>query len=71
MSEQIYFILILIFVIIVLSQVIVRMYRLENTKVKNAIFYFRMLLGFLIAMLIYSVFAILKGLDILGSFFGK
>ena len=71
MSEKIYFVLILIFFIIVLSRFIVRMYRLDNKKTKNAIFFFRVVLGFLIAMLIYAVIGIFKGQDIIESIFGK
>jgi len=71
MNEQIYLILILVFVIFALSRFIVRLYKSENPKTKNAIFYFRMLLGFLIAMIIYAMIGVLRGQDVIGRFFGK
>ena len=71
MNDQIYFVLILIFIIIILSRFIVRLYRLENAKAKSAIYYFRMLLGFLIAMLIYTIVGMIRGQDIIGNFFGR
>jgi len=71
MSDQLYFVLILFFVVLALSRLIVRLYRSENPKTKNAIFYFRILLGFLIAMLIYTLFGVLRGQDVIGKIFGK
>jgi len=71
MNDPIYLILILIFVIFALSRFIVLLYKSENTKAKSAILYFRMLLGFLIAMLIFSIIGILKGQDVVGKLFGK
>ena len=71
MNDQIYFVLILIFIILILSRFIVRLYRSENSKAKNAIFYFRMLLGFLIAMLIYTIVGMISGQDIIENFFGR
>ena len=71
MNEQIYLILILFFVIFALSRFIVRLYKSENPKAKNAVFYFRMLLGFLIAMIIYTMIGVLRGQDVIGRFFGK
>lgn len=71
MSDQIYLILILIFIIVVLSRFIVRLYKSENQKSKSAIFYCRMLLGFLIAMLIYTIIGAVRGQDVLGNFFGS
>jgi len=70
MNEQIYLILILIFIIIVLSRFIVRLYNTDHPRAKNAIFYFRMLLGFLIAMTIYIVVELVRGHNVLEKFFG-
>jgi len=70
LSDQIYLILILVFVILLLSKFIVKLYNSNNPKVKNAIFYFRMLLGFLIAMTIYIVIEIIRGHNVLEKFFG-
>ena len=69
MNDQIYLILILIFIIIVLSKFIVRLYKTEHPKTKTAIFYFRMLLGFLIAMTIYIIIQVIKGRNVLEKFF--
>ncbi len=71
MSDQLYFVLILLLVVLALSRLIVRLYQSENPKAKNAILYFRMLLGFLIAMLIYTLFGVLRGQDVIGKIFGK
>jgi len=71
MNDQLYFVLILILVVLALSRLIVRLYQSENPKAKNAILYFRMLLGFLIAMLIYTLFGVLRGQDVIGKIFGK
>jgi len=70
MNEQIYLILILIFIIIVLSRFIVRLYNTDHPRAKNAIFYFRMLLGFLIAMTVYVVVEAVRGHNVLERFFG-
>lgn len=40
MNEQIYLILILVFIILVLSKFIVRLYNTDNPKAKGAIFFF-------------------------------
>ena len=71
MNDQLYFVLILLLVVLALSRLIVRLYQSENPKAKNAILYFRMLLGFLIAMLIYTLFGVLRGQDVIGKIFGK
>jgi len=71
MSDQLYFVLILLFIVLALSRLIVRLYQSENPKAKNAILFFRMLLGFLIAMLIYTLFGVLRGQDVIGKIFGK
>jgi len=71
MNDQIYLILILIFAILILSRFIVRLYKSDSSKAKGAIFYFRMLLGFLIAMLIYIVIGLIRGKDVLEKFFGR
>jgi hypothetical protein len=70
MNEQIYLILILIFIIIVLSRFIVRLYSTDHPRVKGAIFYFRMLLGFLIAMTIYVIIEVIRGHNVLERFYG-
>ena len=71
MNDQLYFVLILLLVVLALSRLIVRLYQSENPKAKNAILYFRILLGFLIAMLIYTLFGVLRGQDVIGKIFGK
>ncbi len=70
MSEQIYLILILLFIIVLLSKFIVRLYKANYPRAKTAIFYFRMLLGFLIAMTIYIIIQAIKGRNVLEQFFG-
>lgn len=70
MNDQIYLILILIFIIIVLSRFIIRLYKTDHPRTKTAIFYFRMLLGFLIAMTIYIVVEVVRGHNVLERFFG-
>jgi len=70
MSEQIYLILILLFIIVLLSKFIVRLYKTNYPRTKTAIFYFRMLLGFLIAMTIYIIIQAIKGRNVLEQFFG-
>ncbi len=71
MSDQIYLILILVFIILVLSRFIVRLYNTDNQKAKGAIFFFRMLLGFLIAMLIFVIVEAIRGNNVLERFFGS
>lgn len=71
MSEQIYLIFILIFIIFILSHFIVRLYQSEHPRAKGVIFYFRMLLGFLLAMIIYFIIEIIKGHNILERFYGN
>jgi len=70
MNEQIYLILILVFIIIVLSKFIVRLYITNHPRAKSAIFYFRMLLGFLIAMTIYIIIEVIRGHNVLERFYG-
>jgi hypothetical protein len=70
MNEAIYLLLIIIFIIIVLSKFIVRLMRLDTTKYKIAILYGRILLGFLVAMLLYIIFLMLKGEDVISRFLG-
>jgi len=70
MNDQIYLILILIFIILVLSRFIVRLYNTDNPKTKGAIFFFRMLLGFLIAMLIFVIVEAIRGNNVVERFFG-
>ena len=71
MNDQIYLILILVFVILVLSRFIVRLYNTDDSKAKGAIFFFRMLLGFLIAMLLFVIVEAIKGNNVLERFFGS
>ncbi len=71
MNEQIYIILILIFIILMLSRFIVRMYNTDNPKARGAIFFFRMLLGFLIAMLVFAIVEAIRGNNVLEGFFGS
>jgi len=68
MNDQIYLILILVFIILVLSRFIVRLY---NSKAKGAIFFFRMLLGFLIAMLLFVIVEAIRGNNVIERFFGS
>ena len=70
MNDQIYLILIMVFIILVLSRFIVRLYNTDNPKAKGAIFFFRMLLGFLIAMLIFVMIETIRGNNIVERFFG-
>ncbi len=71
MNDQIYLILILIFIILVLSRFIVRMYNTDNPKARGAIFFFRMLLGFLIAMLVFVIVEAIRGNNVVERFFGS
>jgi len=71
MNDQIYLILILIFIILVLSRFIVRLYNTDNQKAKGAIFFFRMLLGFLIAMLVFVIVEAIRGNNVIERFFGS
>ena len=71
MNEQIYLILILVFIILVLSRFIVRLYNTDNSKARGAIFFFRMLLGFLIAMLVFVIVEAIRGNNVLERFFSS
>jgi len=71
MNDQIYLILILIFIILVLSRFIVRLYNTDNQKAKGAIYFFRMLLGFLIAMLVFVIVEAIRGNNVIERFFGS
>lgn len=71
MNDQIYLILVLIFIILVLSRFIVRLYNTDNPKDKGAVFFFRMLLGFLIAMLVFVIVEAIRGNNVLERFFGS
>jgi len=71
MNEQIYLILIIVFIILVLSRFIVRLYNTDNRKAAGAIFFFRMLLGFLIAMLVFVIVEAIRGNNVLERFFGS
>jgi hypothetical protein len=71
MNDQIYLILILIFIIFMLSRFIVRLYNTDNQKAKGAIFFFRMLLGFLIAMLVFVIVEAMRGNNVIERFLGS
>jgi VIT1/CCC1 family predicted Fe2+/Mn2+ transporter len=71
MNEQIYLILILVFIILVLSRFIVRLYNTDNSKARGAIFFFRMLLGFLIAMFVFVIVEAIRGNNVLERFFSS
>ena len=71
MNEQIYLILILVFIILVLSRFIVRLYNTDHPKTKEAIFFFRLLLGFLIAMLVFVIVETIRGNNAVERFFGS
>jgi len=68
MNEQIYLILILIFIILVLSRFIVRLYNTDSPKTGGAVFFFRMLLGFLIAMLVFVIVETIRGNNVVEVF---
>jgi len=70
MAEQIYLLVILLFVIILLSRFIVRMMKSNNAKFRIPILYSRILLGFLLAMLFYIIFLMLKGEDVISKLLG-
>ncbi|MBP8718985.1 MAG: hypothetical protein PHP36_01220 [Atribacterota bacterium] len=70
MTNQIIILLILVFIIIILSHTITNMMKSGNAKYRILILYGRVLLGFLLAMLIYLVFLMLKGEDIVSKLFG-
>ncbi len=69
MTNQIIILLILVFIIIILSHTITNMMKSGNAKYRIPILYGRVLLGFLLAMLIYLVFLMLKGEDIVSKLF--
>jgi hypothetical protein len=71
MNDQIYLILILVFIILALSRFIVRLYNIDDSKAKGAIFFFRMLLGFLIAMLLFVIVEVIRGNNVIERFFGS
>ena len=71
MNDQIYLILVLIFIFLVLSRFTVRLYNTDNPKAKGAVFFFRMLLGFLIAMLVFVIVEAIRGNNVLERFFGS
>ena len=71
MNDQIYLILILVFIILVISRFILRLYNTDDPKAKGAIFFFRMLLGFLIAMLIFVIVETIRGNNVVERFFGS
>ena len=70
MNEQILLLVILVFIIIVLSKFIIRMIKSNNAKCRIPILYGRILLGFLLAMLFYTVYLMLTGEDIISRLLG-
>lgn len=71
MNEQIIILVVLFFIILILAQIIARMMRTENHKYHTPIFLGRILLGFLLTMLVYLIFLMLKGEDIALKLFGS
>ncbi|MBN2396184.1 MAG: hypothetical protein JXC36_06965 [Candidatus Atribacteria bacterium] len=69
MNENI-LLLILLALIIITSKSIVKMMNENYEKYRILIYYGRILLGFLIAMLLYIVYLMLKGEDIMSKIFG-
>jgi hypothetical protein len=53
----------------VLSRFIIRLYNTNHPKTKAVTFYFRMCLGFLIAMTIYIIVEAIRGHNVLERFF--
>jgi len=70
MNEAIYLLVILVFVIVILSKFVVRLMKTDNEKYKIPILYGRILLGFLVAMLFYIIFLLLKGEDVISRLLG-
>ena len=70
MNESIYLLLILVLVIVLLSRFIVRMMKTEDKKYRIPILYGRALLGFLLAMLFYIVYLMLKGENVIEKLWG-
>ena len=70
MNEEIYLLVILVFVIVILSKFVVRLMKTDNEKYKIPILYGRILLGFLVAMLFYIIFLMLKGEDVISKLLG-
>jgi len=58
-------------VIIILSRFIIYLYQSDHPKAKGAIFYFRMLLGFIVAMTIYIIIEVIRGHNVLERFYGS
>jgi L-asparagine transporter-like permease len=70
MQEEIFLLLILLFIIIVLSKLVVRLMKSDHKKYRIPILYGRILLGFLLAMLLYIVYLMLKGEDVINKLVG-
>lgn len=70
MDENIYLLVVIIFVIIVLSRFIVRMMNMDQQKYSIPILYGRILLGFLIAMFFYIIYLMVKGEEVITKFMG-
>jgi Na+-transporting methylmalonyl-CoA/oxaloacetate decarboxylase gamma subunit len=71
MTEQLALLVILLFIIFALSKFITRMMKSGNEKFKIPILYGRVLLGFLLSMLIYLIFLMFKGENIITKLFGS
>ena len=71
MINQIIVLLVLFLIIFLLAHVIVRMMKAGNPKYSTPIFLGRMILGFLLTMLVYLMFLMLKGEDIILKLFGS
>ncbi|MDD2352748.1 MAG: hypothetical protein WCV43_02765 [Candidatus Caldatribacteriota bacterium] len=69
-NEVIMLLLIIVFIIAVISSFTVRMMKTDDKKYRIPIAYSRILLGFLLAMLIYIIYLMLKGEDVIGRFLG-
>lgn len=70
MNEQIILLVIFIFIIVILSRFVVRMMTINYEKYKIIIFYSRIFLGFLLAMLLYIIYLMLIGEDVIHRIFG-
>jgi len=69
-NEVIMMLLIIIFIILVISSFTARMMKADYQKYKLPITYSRVLLGFLLAMLVYITYLILKGEDVINKLLG-
>lgn len=65
MDEQIYLLVIIIFIIYILTKILVKMIKMDKNKYAIPIFFGRVLLGFLITMFIYIIILLFTGESIL------